>query len=65
MIIQSNLLSGGIENRFLSLFSQETQEKICEMANISEDKKIVEMMKKRESNNEEDKLLESIIHSGR
>lgn len=65
LIIQSNLLSGGIENRFLCLFSQETQEKIEEMAQVSGDKEMVKMMKKGVSKNEEDKVLESIIHSGK
>lgn len=35
LIVQSNLLSGGIENRFLSLFSQDSQSQLNDLIKIS------------------------------
>jgi len=40
LIIQSNLLSGGIENRFITLFSDEGQTQLQELIKISQDKKL-------------------------
>ena len=40
LIVQSNLLSGGIENRFLTLFSNDTQTQLNELIKISQDKKL-------------------------
>jgi hypothetical protein len=37
LIVQSNLLSGGIENRFLTLFSQDAQTQLNELIKISHD----------------------------
>lgn len=65
MIIQSNLLSGGIENRFLTLFSEEAQQQLEDLVKISEDKKLLEMMKSGGKLNEEDELLDSIINAGK
>ena len=65
MIIQSNLLSGGIENRFLTLFSEEAQQQLEELVKISEDKKLLEMMKSGGKLDEEDELLDSIINAGK
>jgi hypothetical protein len=40
LIIQSNLLSGGIENRFVTLFSTDVQQTIQELIKISNDKEL-------------------------
>ena len=58
-------MSGGIENRFLSLFSDEAQQQLQDLVKISQDSKLLEMMKSGSKLNEEDELLESIIHSGK
>lgn len=35
LIVQSNLLSGGIENRFLSVFSSDSQSQLNDLIKIS------------------------------
>ena len=40
LIIQSNLLSGGIENRFITLFSNDTQATLMDLIKISHDTKL-------------------------
>jgi hypothetical protein len=37
LIIQSNLLSGGIENRYVSLFSEEALATLEDLIKVSED----------------------------
>ena len=37
LIVQSNLLSGGIEHRFINTFSQETQSQMMDLVKISGD----------------------------
>jgi hypothetical protein len=57
LIIQSNLLSGGIENRFLSLFSSEAQEQLRDMIKISDDKKMLELINSKEKETDDDLLF--------
>ena len=57
LIIQSNLLSGGIENRFLNLFSSEAQEQLRDIIKISEDKKMLELLNSKEKQNDDDDLF--------
>lgn len=64
LIVQSNLLSGGIENRFLHLFSQEAQEQLNELIKISQDKKLLQMLKEDPRATEQDQLLTAIVHKG-
>lgn len=45
LIIQSNLLSGGIENRFITLFSPEAQTQLQDLIKISQDKKLLDLLK--------------------
>ena len=45
LIIQSNLLSGGIENRFINLFSSESQTLLSELIKISNDKTLLNLLK--------------------
>ena len=40
LIISSNLLSGGIENRFITLFSNEVQQTLQDLIKISNDEKL-------------------------
>jgi hypothetical protein len=58
------LLSGGIENRFISLFSAESLSQLDDLTKISQDQKLLQLMKQKPDQNEEDKLVESIIHQG-
>lgn len=62
LIIQSNLLSGGIENRFLHQFSQEAQNELKDIIKISQDKRILSMLSETQKENEDDKLVSAIIH---
>ena len=65
MIIQSNLLSGGIENRFLTLFSPDATSQLQDMIRISQDRKLMELLKEKPvEQQEEDKLVQAIIHEG-
>ncbi len=54
LIIQSNLLSGGIENRNIHLFSDESQAQIQDLIKISQDNSLLELMKVKNGANEED-----------
>lgn len=54
LIIQSNLLSGGIENRHIHLFSAESQEQIEDLIKISQDNTLLELLKAKTGANEED-----------
>ena len=62
LIIQSTLLSGGIENRFISLFSQEGLSQLHDLIKISEDKKLLDLISHQASQTEDDKLISAVIH---
>jgi hypothetical protein len=64
LIIQSTLLSGGIENRFISLFSQEGLSQLHDLIKISEDKKLLALISAESKETEDDKLIEAVIHQG-
>lgn len=65
LIIQSNLLSGGIENRFITLFSNEAQVQLQDLIKISQDKKLLQLLNEHvPKETDEDKLITAIIHSG-
>jgi len=65
LIIQSNLLSGGIENRYITLFSSEALGHLEDLIKVSEDKKLLEMLKAKPMESSEDILVESILHPGK
>jgi len=44
MLMESKVLSGGIENRFLSTFAQETKDKLKPILEISQDTSSLEML---------------------
>ena len=64
LIIQSNLLSGGIENRFITLFSQDGLSQLHDLIKISEDKKLLELISHSPAQTEDDKLIQAVIHQG-
>lgn len=64
LIIQSTLLSGGIENRFISLFSQDGLSQLSDLIKISEDKKLQELISLKASLSEDDNLISAVIHAG-
>ena len=64
LIIQSNLLSGGIENRNIHLFSEDSQAQIEDLIKISQDNSLLELMKVKTGANDDDKLISALIHSG-
>jgi len=65
LIIQSNLLSGGIENRFITLFSNDTQATLMDLIKISHDTKLQQMLVEKPKDFEDDLLLSSLIHAGK
>lgn len=64
LIIQSNLLSGGIENRYISLFSQDGLDSLHDLIQISNDHKLLQLVSQKPSQTEDDKLISSVIHKG-
>lgn len=54
LIIQSNLLSGGIENRFITLFSPDTQQQLKALVQISSDKKLEQLLSEAYHEDDED-----------
>lgn len=65
LIIQSNLLSGGIENRFVTLFSSNTQKQLQDLIKISNDKQLQKLLNASQAESEEDHLLVSLIQEGK
>lgn len=53
MLLESKVLSGGIENRFLSTFDQETKDKLKPVLQINQDTSILEMMGTSATNKED------------
>mmetsp|Transcript_44297 Transcript_44297/g.32302 ORF Transcript_44297/g.32302 Transcript_44297/m.32302 type:complete len:140 (+) Transcript_44297:1681-2100(+) len=65
LIVQSNLLSGGIEQRFIGSFSAETQATIGDLLKVSGDEKLLGMLRQQVATLEEDNLLTAIVHEGK
>ena len=65
LIIQSNLLSGGIENRFVVLFSNDVQQTLQDLIKVSGDDQLQKMLKEKSKGNDNDDLLQAIIHEGK
>lgn len=62
--MESKVLSGGIENRFLSQFDQDTKDKLQSIFEISQDTQSLELLTQPVHLNEEDKLLSTILARG-
>jgi hypothetical protein len=62
-LLKSKILSGGIQNRFLSTFSKETCHTIENLATITGDKKLVDYLSEV-TLIEEDDIFMAIIHEG-
>lgn len=65
LIIQSNLLSGGIESRFITLFSSDVQQNLFDLSKISNDNQLQKLLKAKPAEQDEDQLLQAIIHEGK
>lgn len=63
-MIKSNLFSGGIENRFLNHFSEETKKSIHHLAVVENDSNLINYVTKDELNQEDTTYL-SIIQPGK
>jgi hypothetical protein len=65
LLMESKILSGGIENRFLSTFAQETKDKLKPVLEISGSTKILEMLESKDATlNKEDQLLVEVLKPG-
>jgi len=62
-LLESKLFSGGIENRFVRIFSKNSQKTLSELVLITKDKKIEEFLNNHETS-EEDTILNAVIHQG-
>lgn len=65
MLMTSRLLSGGIENRHMNLFSQKTKEVITDILTISNDFTLLELLTVKDQLNEDDEILTAVIHPGK
>lgn len=63
-LLKTKLFSGGIENRFLNTFSEESQEHIVNLASISGDNNLVKYLHESEEM-EDDSIMQAIIHEGK
>lgn len=63
-LLESKLLSGGIENRFLKIFSKENRKALEEIVDVTGDDQIKDFLKSEETI-DEDKILDEIIHNGK
>jgi hypothetical protein len=53
-----------MENRFINLFSAEAQSQIEDLIKISQDNELLGLLKSSEKINEDDKLIQALIHQG-
>jgi len=63
-LLESKLLSGGIENWFLKIFSKENWKALEEIVDVTGDDQIKDFLKSEETI-DEDKILDEIIHNGK
>ena len=61
---KSKLLSGGIKDRFLSIFTKKTSKTISNLAKVTGDDKLIEYLSEP-IKSDEDQMYESIIYSGK
>ena len=63
LLLHSKLVSGGIENRFINLFSKDTLHVLKDIVEITKDSKISEFIEKGHGDHD-DELISNIIYSG-
>jgi hypothetical protein len=63
-LINSKLMSGGIEDRFLNCFSKDSRQVIKDLAELSNDKKLIQYVTKEEFIDEDESLI-AIINEGK
>ena len=61
---KSKLLSGGVKDRFLSIFTKKTSKTISNLATVTGDDKLIEYLSPS-TKSDEDQVYESIIYSGK
>jgi hypothetical protein len=64
-ILNSKLLSGGIENRFLTILSKDAVSSLRDLSEVTMDKVIKECLTSKSAELDEDQIYESIIHEGK
>ena len=64
-ILDSKLLSGGIENRFLPILSKDTVNSLRDLCEITADKTIKQYLQSEPKELDEDQVFMSIIHQGK
>lgn len=64
-ILDSKLLSGGIENRFLPILSKDTVSSLRDLCEITADKTIKQYLQSEPKELDEDQVFMSIIHQGK
>ena len=62
LLMDSKLLSGGIENRHMNFFSQKTKVQMIDILTISNDNTLLELLTVNETDNEHDQILQAIIY---
>ena len=61
MILQSKLLSGGMESRFLGLFSNDGRAKLTDLHDLTNDDELNKMIKAGCKEIEEDTILTAVV----
>ena len=62
LLMSSRLLSGGIENRHMNLFTQKTKDTMSDVLHISNDFTLLELLTVKDTTTEDDEILAAIIH---
>lgn len=65
LLMDSKLLSGGIENRHMNIFSKKTKDQMMDILSISGDNTLLELLTVADAKNEDDELMLQAIHAGR
>ena len=65
LLMSSRLLSGGIENRHMNLFSQKTKDTMSDILTISNDFTLLELLTVQNTQNEYDNVLSAVIQNGK
>ena len=66
MLMDSKLLSGGLESRYMHTFSAETKQKVLEILEISQDRGLSELVNiTKETETQEDTLFNEVLYEGK
>lgn len=65
MLMESKLLAGGMENRFINQFSSDIKKKIKDALLLVKDNTLLELIEVDAQHNDEDELLQKILQSGK